>query len=211
MVANGVAAGHWTDVYSRKGEADVSWYQPVPARSLALIRRFNPDPDGAIVDVGGGASRLVDNLLDAGYRNVTVMDLASPALEQARQRLAERAEAVDWQVGDVTAWQPPQRYRLWHDRAMLHFLVDPRDRAAYRAALANALEAGGYAVIATFAPDGPAKCSGLAVQRYDENALAGVLGPGFRLVHSEREIHETPGRKNQAFGYHVFRYGPEGA
>lgn len=211
MTASAQPAEHWQDVYARKGEDEVSWYQAVPARSLALIRHFNPDPDGPIVDVGGGASRLVDHLLADGYRAVTVMDLAWSGLNQARYRLGDAAARVDWQAGDVTAWRPQQRYRLWHDRAVLHFLTDPRDQAAYRASLEAALAPGGHAVIATFAPDGPAKCSGLPVQRYDESGLAGCLGGAFRLVHSERENHMTPGGKSQAFGYHVFRYAPSDA
>jgi len=198
------ARDHWESVYAEKGEQEVSWFQEVPASSLRLVAATGLARHARVVDVGGGASRLVDALLAEGWERLTVLDLAAPALERARRRLGPRAASVAWITGDVTAWTPEGAYDLWHDRAVFHFLVRPEERAAYRSTLLRALRAGGHAIVATFAPDGPERCSGLPVARYDPAALAAELGPELRLVESLREEHRTPGGKVQRFQFSRF-------
>ncbi len=190
---------HWRRVWREKEESAVSWFEPHPALSLALIEAAGVGPEDAIIDVGGGASRLVDALLERGFRDLTVLDLAEEALARARARLGARAQAVHWIVADVTRWRPPRRYRLWHDRAVFHFLVEEPDRARYLEVLAGALEPGGQVVIATFAPDAPPRCSGLPVRRWSAEELAGAFGAGFRLAEHRRQVHTTPGGVVQPF------------
>jgi cysteine desulfurase len=195
---------HWEDVYATRADEEVSWYQEHPRLSLELIARTGADRDARLVDVGGGSSRLVDALVDGGFRHLTVLDLSERALERARRRLGRRAEAVDWVATDVTAWTPRDRYDVWHDRAAFHFLVRPEQRRAYREVLRTALRPGGHAIIATFAADGPARCSGLPIERYEPETLAAELGPELRLVETAREEHVTPGGKVQRFQYSRF-------
>lgn len=192
---------HWQTVYQSKSEDAVSWFQARPACSLELIRRAGLAEGARLIDVGGGASRLVDVLVAQGDLRVTVLDIAEAALAQARKRLGRQAEMVEWIAADILRWTPPQRYGLWHDRALFHFLTDPADRQAYTQALAAGLGPGGQAVIATFAPDGPERCSGLSVCRYDPDGLAAALGTGFRLLDSLTEDHVTPAGKIQKFQY----------
>lgn len=200
--------GHWEAAHRRAAPAEQSWYQPTAATSLALIRSVAPT-SAAILDVGGGASTLVDGLLDAGYANVTVLDLSPTALEQARDRLGARATRVRWVDADVlTTALPPASVDLWHDRAVFHFLVAERDREAYVGQLRRALRRGGHVLIATFAEDGPSRCSGLPVARYSAGALQAVLGAGFRLLQSRRERHRTPAGVEQWFVYCLFRWEP---
>ncbi|WP_456620005.1 MULTISPECIES: class I SAM-dependent methyltransferase [unclassified Bradyrhizobium] len=196
---------HWDKVYATKGEAEVSWFQDSPAISLEMIRAANPDHDAAIIDIGGGASRLVDRLLQEGYRDLAVLDISANALDAARQRIGQAAAGVDWIVADVTTWHPARRFEVWHDRAAFHFLTDPRDRAAYVERLRSAVAHGGHVIIATFAPDGPEKCSGLPVQRHDSASLSAELGPEFALVESRSETHHTPWNSAQAFQFSRFR------
>jgi len=196
---------HWQSVYTGKSPEDVTWYQSSPAASLALIRRVSPGPDVALIDVGGGASTLVDHLLDEGYGHVEVLDIADQALAGSRERLAGQADAVTWTVADITRWQPGRTYDIWHDRAVFHFLADENDRQAYIVALKNALELTGHLVIATFAMDGPEKCSGLPVVRYDAGKLVETLGAGFSLIEQLDEAHVTPGGGTQAFSYFLLR------
>jgi len=196
---------HWDHVYATKGEAEVSWFQDSPAISLEMIRAAGPNHDAAIIDVGGGASRLVDALLQDGYRDVTVLDLSAKGLDAAKKRLGGAASMVDWIVADATTWQPAKTYDVWHDRAAFHFLTDLRDRAAYVERLRSAIAPGGHVIIATFAPDGPEKCSGLPVQRHDSASLAAELGPEFELVETRRETHHTPWDSTQAFQFSRFR------
>ncbi|WP_407120396.1 class I SAM-dependent methyltransferase [Bradyrhizobium sp. STM 3561] len=196
---------HWDHVYATKGEAEVSWFQDSPAISLEMIRAAGPNHDAAIIDVGGGASRLVDALLQDGYRDVTVLDLSAKAFDAAKKRLGGAASMVDWIVADATTWQPAKTYDVWHDRAAFHFLTDLRDRAAYVERLRSAIAPGGHVIIATFAPDGPEKCSGLPVQRHDSASLAAELGPEFELVETRRETHHTPWDSTQAFQFSRFR------
>lgn len=196
---------HWQNVYATKGEAEVSWFQDRPTISLDLIRAAAPDHGAAIIDVGGGASRLVDTLLQDGYRDVAVLDLSANALDTARKRIGPAASKVDWIVADATTWRPAKTYDVWHDRAAFHFLTDPEDRAAYVERLRSAVAPGGQIIIATFAPDGPEKCSGLPVQRHDSASLAAELGPGFELVETRSEIHRTPWDSTQSFQFSRFR------
>jgi len=196
---------HWDHVYATKGEAEVSWFQDSPAISLEMIRAAGPNHDAAIIDVGGGASRLVDALLQDGYRDVTVLDLSAKGLDAAKKRLGGAASMFDWIVADATTWQPAKTYDVWHDRAAFHFLTDLRDRAAYVERLRSAIAPGGHVIIATFAPDGPEKCSGLPVQRHDSASLAAELGPEFELVETRRETHHTPWDSTQAFQFSRFR------
>ena len=191
---------HWESVYREKAEDTVSWFQVHPDTSLELIRAHT-GPQDAVIDVGGGASRLVDHLLAEGYGDVTVLDLSETALERAGARLGPAALKVQWQVADVTDWRPGRRYRFWHDRAVFHFLIEPQERAAYRAALEAALAPGHHALIAGFALDGPERCSGLPVQRYSPESLAAELGRGFRLRESREETHVTPMGRLQRFQY----------
>ena len=200
--------GHWQSVYTSKAENSVSWFEAEPAVSLALIALAGTPPDAAVIDIGGGASRLVDRLLERGFADVTVLDLSAAALDAARARLGARAAAVRWLVADATTWEPTRRYALWHDRAALHFLIDPADRAAYLARLRRALLPGGHAIIGTFAPDGPARCSGLPVQRYDAESLGAALGPEFQLLDSRRHTHRTPSGIEQRFHFGTFRRLP---
>jgi len=197
---------HWDAVYAATpAETDVSWFQDNPVLSLELIEQARPDKDAAIIDIGGGASRLADGLLERGFRRVTVLDISAAALDLAALRLGRRASEVRWIVEDVTEWEPAQRFDIWHDRAAFHFLTGEADRAAYLARLKRALVPGGTAIIATFAPDGPEKCSGLAVQRYDATELAKQLGEEFTLVESRLQDHATPAGARQRFQFAVFR------
>jgi len=196
---------HWQTVYATKAESEVSWFQDSPAISLEMIRAATPDRSAAIIDIGGGASRLADALLHEGYCNLAVLDLSANALDAAKQRIGPAASAVDWIVADATTWRPARTYDVWHDRAAFHFLTDPRDRAAYVERLRTAVAPGGHVIIATFAPDGPEKCSGLPVQRHDSASLSGELGPDFELVETRSEMHQTPWHSTQAFQFSRFR------
>ena len=187
----------------------MSWHQDQPEPSLTLVTAAAPSPESAIIDIGGGSSHLVDHLVQRGYRKVAVLDLSSAALARAQARLGAQAAAVDWIAADITTWTPAGRYDLWHDRATFHFMVTEADRSAYLARLRQALVPGGCAIIATFDLDGPEKCSGLPVMRYDAESLAGTLGPEFTLVRSERHLHRTPWGAVQAFQFSVFRRRPE--
>ena len=197
---------HWEKVYTTKGESEVSWFQETPAPSLELIEFVGAIQNSAIIDIGGGASRLVDNLVSRGYEDLTVLDLSDAALASARSRIGDKANRVTWITADVTAWEPSRTYDVWHDRAAFHFLTDPNDQAAYVARLRRALRLGGHAIIATFAPDGPERCSGLMVSRYDANALAATLGEGFDLIDTRRHDHTTPWGSLQKFQFSTFRH-----
>jgi SAM-dependent methyltransferase len=196
---------HWENVYTTKGENEVSWFQQSPAPSLELIVQAGAAGNSAIIDIGGGASRLVDHLVEQGFEDVTVLDLSDAALKAAKARLGVRADRVRWLVADATIWEPMKRYDIWHDRAAFHFLTDASDRAAYIARLGRGLKIGGHAIIATFALDGPEKCSGLPVARYDSASLGRTLGTAFKLVHTQRHEHATPWDSRQIFQFSVFR------
>ncbi len=192
------AADHWDAAYARGAER-VSWYQDDPAPSLEMIDALGLVSEAAIVDVGGGASTLVDALLQRGYRNVTVVDISQSALATARGRLGALGGDVQWVCADLLEWQPACSFDVWHDRAVLHFLTDPADREAYRQRLMSAVPTGGHVVIATFAPDGPETCSGLPVRRYSTADVLEFLGPSFALASERREVHATPSGSTQSF------------
>ncbi|MCS6849219.1 MAG: class I SAM-dependent methyltransferase [Anaerolineae bacterium] len=197
---------HWDQVYRTKGPQDVSWYQRRPDLSLALIAASGVSKDAGIIDVGGGASTLVDFLLDEGYTGLAVLDVSGVALSYSRLRLGARAAAVEWFEADVTSFTPPRRFGLWHDRAVLHFLTSADDRRAYFATLRRTLQASGAVVISTFALDGPPKCSGLDVVRYDERAIQAELGAEFQLQEVRCETHIAPWKSEQRFIYFRFRW-----
>jgi trans-aconitate methyltransferase len=196
---------HWQKAYKEKGERQVSWFQEKPAISLELIHGVGAKPNSAIIDIGGGASRLVDILVSEGYRDLTVLDLSDDAIAITRSRLAERAVLVKWIVTDVTEWEPSRQYDLWHDRAAFHFLTEAADRAAYLDRLVQAIRRGGHAIIGTFAIDGPERCSGSPVMRYDATLLSAALGPAFALIGTRHHDHTTPTGGLQRFLFSVFR------
>ena len=197
---------HWEMVYTTKGEKEVSWYQENPAPSLELFARVGATPSTTIIDIGGGSSRLVDSLLAEGFRAITVLDLSSAALGTAKARLGAQAAQVRWIVADVTVWEPTETYEIWHDRAAFHFLTEEHDRAAYVACMKRGLRIGGHAIVATFAPDGPERCSGLPIMRYDAESLGQTFGQGFELIETRRHSHVTPGGTTQSFQFSVFRW-----
>ncbi len=196
---------HWNGVYGAKGEAEVSWFQQTPKPSLDLLRLVGAGTDDAVIDIGGGASRLVDYLMDQGFEKISVLDLSEAALRTARVRLGERGAKVKWIAADVTNWEPGELYDVWHDRAALHFLTEPMDQAAYAARLKKGLRIGGHAIIGTFAPDGPEKCSGLPVVRHDASSLSALLGREFVLIDTRRHDHKTPWASVQNFQFSTFR------
>ena len=202
------AAGHWEHVYRTKAFDAVSWYAPHLHRSLELIAVLAPNKDAAILDVGGGESTLVDDLLDRGYRDLSVLDVSATAIAHTRARLGDRAGAVDWIVGDIRDVElADSRFDLWHDRAVFHFLTDAGDRAAYVRRVRAAVRPGGTVLMATFGPEGPTRCSGLDVVRYDAESLHEVFGDGFALTGSGIERHGTPGGAEQQFLYCWCRVG----
>ncbi|NIP72355.1 MAG: class I SAM-dependent methyltransferase [Gammaproteobacteria bacterium] len=190
---------HWDQVYREKGPTQVSWHQDRPDASLALIAEAGIEPDVPLIDVGGGASRVVDSLLDRGYRDVTVLDISTEALDLARARLGDLAGMVSWIHGDITEFVPSRRYALWHDRAVFHFLTEAEDRRRYREAMMRGLASNGHVIIATFGLNGPEKCSGLPVVRYDADKLTAELGGELELVETRDEPHRTPSGATQAF------------
>ena len=195
---------HWNTVYRTKAPDRVSWFQPKPEPSLRTLDELRVPTTASLIDVGGGASSLVDHLLDRGWTDLTVLDIAEPALTAAQARLGPAADRVRWEVADVTQWRPSRVYDVWHDRAVFHFLTDPTGREAYRGALGSSVAPGGLVLIATFALDGPERCSGLPVQRYDAAALSRELGAGFSLLRDWREAHTMPGGGQQNFNWCVF-------
>jgi ubiquinone/menaquinone biosynthesis C-methylase UbiE len=193
---------HWERVYTTKATDSVSWYQPHATLSLELIQRVAQGRPTSMIDVGGGASTLVDDLLDQSFGDVSVLDISGAALDVARRRLGARAQEVQWIAGDITS-EPlaAARYDIWHDRAVFHFLTDPNDRAAYVAQVRRAVKPGGHVIVAAFAPDGPLQCSGLPVVRYAPEALHAEFGGTFELLEHLREDHHTPGGAIQHFVY----------
>lgn len=197
---------HWDNVYTSKSSDRVSWFQVKPEKSLELIHRFMPvATQPVIIDVGGGASTLVDFLLADGYDSISVLDIASSALETAKQRLGTLSDRISWIVTDITQAQLPSNiYDLWHDRAVFHFLTIPADRVKYVEIVEKSLKSGGILVISTFAPDGPEQCSNLNINRYNCEDILAILGKNFQLIHSDRETHQTPFETQQSFSYCVF-------
>ncbi|HEY0600861.1 class I SAM-dependent methyltransferase [Brevundimonas sp.] len=193
---------HWETVYQTRSEDEVSWYRPHLDVSLRLIEDAAPDRGAAVIDVGGGESTLVDDLVARGYGDVTVLDISQAAIDVARARLAATAARAHWITGDITRVElDAARYDVWHDRAVFHFLTEAEDRAAYVRQVARAVRPGGHVIVATFGPEGPEKCSGLDVVRYDAGSLHGEFGAKFRLLDSVTELHETPWGTPQQFLY----------
>ncbi|HEY0995628.1 MAG TPA: class I SAM-dependent methyltransferase [Gemmatimonadaceae bacterium] len=197
---------HWDEVYANKAADEVSWYQAVPTLSLALLREVGAGPACAILDVGGGDSRLVDSVLAERLGQMTVLDISGAALERARARLGERSADVTWVEADITtAALPAEAFDVWHDRAVFHFLTAKEDRVRYAALAEAALRRGGMLLLATFAPDGPPRCSGLDVMRYSPSDIAHELGNSFELVRGLSAVHQTPAGREQRFSVAVLR------
>ena len=193
---------HWDEVYERRAPNQVSWYRLHLERSLQIIELAGLPADAAIIDVGGGASTLVDDLLDRGYSRLTVLDISSKAIASAQARLGARAATVTWLVGDITRLELPEhQFDLWHDRAVFHFLQSEKARGCYVGAVRRALKPGGRIVVATFGPAGPERCSGLPVTRYSADELHGQFGAAFLELSSFTEVHQTPGGAEQDFVY----------
>jgi 2-polyprenyl-3-methyl-5-hydroxy-6-metoxy-1,4-benzoquinol methylase len=196
---------HWENVYATRAEREVSWFQDNPAPSLELIAMTGISADAAIIDIGGGASRLVDALVERKLGRITVLDISAAALDLTKKRLGERAASVTWEIADVTKWEPSQRYDLWHDRAAFHFLTDEADQTAYVVRLKKAVKLGGYVIIATFALDGPERCSGLPIVRHDAASLSAIIGNEFHVIDVRRHDHTTPSGAVQRFQFSTFR------
>jgi len=196
------AKTHWEKVYATKAPEAVSWYRPHLETSLALIERAAGRCSASIVDVGGGESTLVDDLLARGYQNITILDVSQTAIEVTKKRLGVTAEQIHWLVADITESQLDLgAYDVWHDRAVFHFLTAVEHRTAYVRNVARAVRPGGHVIVSTFGPEGPTKCSGLDVIRYDAESLHDQFGMRFRLVESSRELHHTPFGSAQQFIY----------
>jgi len=200
------ARSHWENVYTTKAPEAVSWYRLHLEKSLEIVERVAPDRSVAIIDVGGGESTLVDDLLARGYQNVAVLDVSPTAIDVAKRRLGRAADSVQWIVGDITSVElPSSAYDVWHDRAVFHFLTEKEQRAAYARQVARVVKPGGYVLVSTFGPEGPTKCSGLEVVRYDAESLHAEFGVSFRLLESLKELHETPLGTTQQFLYCLCR------
>jgi 2-polyprenyl-3-methyl-5-hydroxy-6-metoxy-1,4-benzoquinol methylase len=195
---------HWENIYAEKSPLEVSWFQREPLLSLELIGKSMTDKKAAIIDVGGGTSTLVDLLLDEGYSDITVLDISSRALAISKLRLGENANIIKWIQGDITEFNPSRKYDLWHDRAVFHFLTDVKDQNKYLETLKKTVKNDGYVIIASFAVDGPKKCSGLDIVQYDSKKISDKLGLQFRLVENQPELHLTPLNTQQKFCYFRF-------
>lgn len=192
-------AAHWDDRYDTIGSTEVSWFEAEPTVSLELIDALGTTSDRSVIDIGGGASLLVDQLLGRGHRDLAVLDLSVAALTEARQRTGD-PESVDWIEADLASWVPSRRWDLWHDRAVAHFLTTDAERAAYTASLTSAVEPGGAFVIGAFAPDGPTHCSGLEVRRQSFDDLAQLAGDA-EIIEQRHHLHRTPGGGDQSFNW----------
>jgi len=198
---------HWETIYQRRPIHELSWYQDDPTDSLLLISNVGPSTAQRIIDVGGGASRLVDALLERDYLRPAVLDISDAALEHARQRLGKRAALVDWYSSEVTLFRPPRRFTIWHDRAVFHFLTDEKDQEAYISVLREALEPDGQVVIASFTHGAPSRCSNLEVRHHDEQSLQAIFGQEFQLLEVFHKRHITPVNQVQPFIYCRFLHG----
>lgn len=196
---------HWENIYQTKELNEVSWYQPTPETSLAFVKQFALPFDAKIIDVGGGDSFLVDHLLDLGYTNITVLDIAEAAINRARKRLGEKAKKVKWVVSDITEFKPTERYDFWHDRAAFHFLTSAEEIDAYFKVLQNGIASNGILVLGTFSDKGPTKCSGIEIKQYTEDEMTSKLDALFSKVQCVTLDHETPTGKQQNFVFCSFR------
>lgn len=199
-----MTARHWDEIYASKAEQGVSWFEAVPAVSLRLLEAAGLTPESCVIDVGCGAARLIDALVARGLACLVALDVSDAVVQQARARLGARASVPVWIVADVVGGWSSKPMDIWHDRAVFHFLTDPADRARYVARLRETLKPGGSAIIATFALDGPERCSGLPVVRYSPESLSAELGPEFRLEESIAHMHVTPSGGRQSFQYSRF-------
>jgi len=200
------AKSHWEAVYTTKTPEAVSWYRPHLEISLGIIEEIAPDRSCSLIDVGGGEATLVDDLLARDYQNVTVLDVSSTAIEVTKKRLGQAASRVHWVVGDIiNVGLPPNAFDVWHDRAVFHFLTDSKQRLAYVRQVERALKSGGHVLVSTFGPEGPTKCSGLEVVRYDADSLHAQFGRRFQLLQSLKELHSTPFGTTQQFLYCLCR------
>ncbi len=195
---------HWESIYQTKKPNEVSWYQEKPDTSLKLIAETGLDKDAGIIDVGAGDSKLVDNLLDLGFRNITVLDISSMALEKAKKRLGSKADAVKWIVSDLREFETSDRYDLWHDRAVLHFLTAAEDINKYAGVIRRFLKPNGYLILSTFSENGPKRCSGLYIKQYSEDSVKELFSD-FKHIKSFEEEHLTPWEASQIFIYGIFR------
>ena len=196
------AQAHWERIYAEKVPTEVSWYRPHLETSLALVEQYAPGRSSAVIDIGGGVSTLVDDLLAREYENITVLDISQTAIDANRKRLGRASERIAWLVGDITKVElESSAYDVWHDRAVFHFLTAPSDRTAYVRQVARAMKRGGHVIISAFGPEGPTKCSGLDVVRYAAESLHAEFGAGFRLLSSSVEQHHTPFGTIQQFVY----------
>ena len=206
------AQDHWEKIYSEKAPSDVSWYRAHLETSLSLIERTAPSRAASVIDVGGGESTLVDDLLSRGFENITVLDISQLAIDANRRRLGKAAERVHWLVADITKVElDHSAYDVWHDRAVFHFFTKASERAAYVRQVAHAVKGGGHVIISTFGPEGPTKCSGLEVARYDAEALHDEFGIDFQKLGSSSELHRTPFGTIQQFVYCYCRKSGESA
>jgi len=197
---------HWERVYQTRSPTDVSWYQTYPEQSLKLIEKNLMDKTQSIIEVGGGASVLVDYLIDAQFTHLSVLDISENALQHAKDRLKEKSQQIEWYVADILMFQPPHRFDLWHDRAVFHFLVEEVDRKRYFSTLKKSLNKNGQVIIATFGTNGPEKCSGLPIKRYDKVSMIEEMGDEFELLDTFDEFHFTPNGSQQQFSYFHFGF-----
>ncbi|MBZ9779895.1 methyltransferase domain-containing protein [Psychroflexus sp. CAK8W] len=196
---------HWENIYQTQDLRNSGWFQPTPETSLNFIEKFNVPKSAKIIDVGGGDSLLVDNLLERGYKDITVLDISAEAIDRAKQRLGDKAEQVSWIVSDVTQFQPTETYDFWHDRAVFHFLRSKEDISAYVETAQKAITPKGILVMGTFSEQGPTKCSGIEIQQYSETSLTGMFKPHFEKVNCRTVDHETPSGSVQNFVFCSFK------
>ncbi len=196
---------HWENIFNTKKFNEVSWYQQNPKTSINLILSTNPSKDSCIIDIGGGDSNLVDNLLDLDFKNIYVLDISLKALEKSQKRLGEKAKTVKWIESDIREFETEDKFDIWHDRAVFHFLTSEEDINKYVKLVSKLLKQGGYLIIATFSLKGPEKCSGLNIKKYSKDSMKEVFGKKFKLIKSLEEIHHTPFQTTQCFIYNIFK------
>ena len=196
---------HWQNVYDKKNENEVSWYQKSPKLSLEFVKSLNLSLDAEIIDIGAGESRLVDNLLEMGFVNLSVLDISSKSIEKTKKRLGLKSKLVNWIVSDINNFNPTKEYDLWHDRAAFHFLKDSVEIDNYVKLVKSSLHNQGNLIIATFSENGPLKCSGLEVSRYSENSISDLFNNDFELIKSQKSIHKTPFSTSQEFLFSKFK------
>jgi len=195
---------HWENVYQLKNENEVSWFQEVPSKSLDLINSLNLTTESKIIDVGAGESRLVDNLLRLGFKNITVLDISSKSIEKTKQRLGKKSKLVKWVVSDIIDFIPDESFDLWHDRAAFHFLIQKTRINKYVDLVNNSVNSQGNLILSTFSTNGPLKCSGLQISQYNKNSISELFKEEFKLSYSETSVHQTPFNTNQEFIFNIF-------